>query len=402
MNPTTPDMMAAVRFQLEWQSDHASHTDIFYSDRINFWRDIFPKKLYDALMYRFVGDCTEMVFAPGEVLPRYQADKLFDIKAYQFETLSGPGTRIEPRAGRFYPKGLLKDIANVFKENTEPFRCAEVGNTTIRVDFNHPLAGKKLVLKTTVCDIMPKHSDRGGSLTDWIEAITTGPGIQARWQGHPTEFFKDNPFHRADENPDSRFYEMPRFVNHIDDTAIGHIRTLYGKLIKPQMRVLDLMSSWTSHLPKELELAKLTGLGMNAEELKRNERLSDYLVHDLNENPNLPFENNSYDAAICSVSVEYMTKPFEIFAEIARILKPGGMFVLTFSNRRFPPKVVKIWEELHEFERMGLVMEYFLQTEKFNNISTYSVRGYPRPETDKYYPQMLTSDPVFAVWGIRA
>ncbi|NJL59473.1 MAG: hypothetical protein HC887_07320 [Desulfobacteraceae bacterium] len=248
MNSTTPDMMAAVRFQLEWQSDHARHTDIFYSDRINFWRDIFPKKLYDTLMYRFVGDCSEMAFAPGEVLPRYQPDKLFDIKASQFEKHLRPGTTIESRVGRFYPKGLLKDIANVFKENAEPFRCAEVSRSKIRVDFNHPLAGKELVLKSKICDVMPKHSDRGGSLTDWMDAITTDPGIQARWQGHPTEFFKDDPFKRTDENPDSRFYEAPRFVNHIDDTAIGHIRTLYGKLIPPRTRVLDLMSSWTSEL----------------------------------------------------------------------------------------------------------------------------------------------------------
>ena len=91
--------------------------------------------------------------------------------------------------------------------------------------------------------------------------------------------------------------------------------------------------------------------------------------------------------------------PDEVFTEVARILKPGGKFVVTFSNRWFPPKVINVWPALHEFERMGLVLEYFIRTGKFNHLNTFSSRGWPRPITDKYYPQFRKSDPVYAVWG---
>ena len=121
------------------------------------------------------------------------------------------------------------------------------------------------------------------------------------------------------------------------------------------------MSSWNSHLPESLELSQLTGLGLNREELAKNPRLTDYVVHDLNRNPVLPFGNQEFEAVICTVSVEYLTHPGEIFREVARILKPGGIFIHTFSNRWFPPKVVRIWTELLEWERPGLVLEYFLR-----------------------------------------
>ncbi|HAO20972.1 MAG TPA: SAM-dependent methyltransferase [Desulfobacteraceae bacterium] len=401
MNSNIPDTLATVEFQSDWKNESASHTDIFYADRINFWRDIFPPQLYKALIYRCIGDSAEIEFTPGEVIPVYDDRKLFQIRNSQFEKKIRSDAFINPRPGRFYPKGLLKDIANVFKENIVPFRCTKVADSEIQVDFNHPLAGKAFQLRTLICDVKNKHSDRGGSLTDWIDAITDGPGMQARWKGQPTDFFSDDPFRRSDETPDGHFYEKPRFVNHLDDTAIAHIRNLYGRLIKPKSRVLDLMSSWTSHLPANLELPQLTGLGLNAEELKQNERLTEYVAHDLNENPILPFEDGHYDAVICTVSAEYMIRPFDVFAETARILKPGGVFILSFSNRWFAPKVIRIWQEIHEFERMGLVTEYFLQTGKFEKISTLSIRGYPRPETDKYYSQQFFSDPVFAVWGTK-
>jgi SAM-dependent methyltransferase len=97
--------------------------------------------------------------------------------------------------------------------------------------------------------------------------------------------------------------------------------------------------------------------------------------------------------------VEYLTRPFDVFAEAARVLKPGGVFAATFSNRWFPPKVIRVWPVLHEFERMGLVLEYFLNSGKYNQLQTYSLRGLPRPANDKYAAQLPYSDPVYAVWG---
>ena len=174
---------------------------------------------------------------------------------------------------------------------------------------------------------------------------------------------------------------------------------MYGQLLKDGMRVLDLMSSWQSHIPTGVRLGKLTGLGLNSEELEKNNDLNDRVVHDLNANPVLPFESGEYDAVICTVSVEYLTQPEVVFNELARVLRPNGFLIVTFSNRRFSPKVIRIWEQLHEFERMGLVLEYFQNTENFKDLKTYSVRGLPRPWGDKYFPEKPYSDPIYAVWG---
>jgi len=121
----------------------------------------------------------------------------------------------------------------------------------------------------------------------------------------------------------------------------------------------------------------------------------------LNAQPQLPFADGSFDCVICTVSVEYMTRPVAVFRDIARILKPGGRLVHTFSNRWFPPKAIRLWTELHEFERMGLVLDYFQQSGQFTDLATFSSSGWDRPESDKYYPDMTQSDPVFAVWGTR-
>jgi SAM-dependent methyltransferase len=117
--------------------------------------------------------------------------------------------------------------------------------------------------------------------------------------------------------------------------------------------------------------------------------------------PRLPFDSNSYDLVLCSLSVEYLTSPWDVFSDLARVVKPGGHVVVTFSNRWFEPKAIRIWNELHEFERMGLVLEYFKESRTFDDLRTYSVRGLPRPADDKYSGQIPFSDPVYAVWGRR-
>ena len=165
------------------------------------------------------------------------------------------------------------------------------------------------------------------------------------------------------------------------------------------MDVLDLMGAWRSHVPENSGIKSLVGLGLNAVEMAENPQLTDFVVHDLNVNPKLPFEDKAFDLVICTVAVEYLIRPDDVFSEVARVLRPGGTFVLTFSNRWFPPKVISVWPRLHEFERMGLVLEYFLRSGKFHHLNTFSSRGWPRPETDKYYPGSLKSDPVYAVWG---
>jgi len=113
----------------------------------------------------------------------------------------------------------------------------------------------------------------------------------------------------------------------------------------------------------------------------------------------LPFESNTFDAVVNTASVEYLTDPLAVFSEVSRVLRPDGYFIVTFSNRWFPTKAITVWRELHEFERMGLVLEYFLRAGGFKDLQTYSIRGLPRPHDDKYFPELMFSDPVYAVWG---
>jgi SAM-dependent methyltransferase len=109
-----------------------------------------------------------------------------------------------------------------------------------------------------------------------------------------------------------------------------------------------------------------------------------------------------FDVAVCSVSVEYLTRPMEVFRELRRVLKPGAAFIVTFSDRWFPTKVIALWKELHAFERMGLVLDYFRRAGGYAQLATESWRGWPRPEDDQYASSLLLSDPVFAVWGRAA
>lgn len=158
---------------------------------------------------------------------------------------------------------------------------------------------------------------------------------------------------------DRFFYEVPRYVTHIDDATIEALTALYAEVIPPQSRVLDLMSSWVSHLPADRQFARVTGLGMNADELRENPQLTDWVVHDLNSTPTLPFDDASFDLALCAVSVQYLTQPVEVFRDVGRVLAPGGTFLVAFSHRMFPTKAVEVWKQLGAADRVRLVASYF-------------------------------------------
>jgi hypothetical protein len=395
----TSQNVASLEFRLRWRSSHAAHQDVLFAGKVNFWSDLFPPLLYDSLTGGAAGE--EFFFTSREVslTPPFDPDNEFPVEQQQFDRRFAYPASIEPRLGRFYPKGILKAIPNVFKSNIEPFRCTGLDEKSLTVDFNHPMARHEATLAVRVVEVRRKPGEIGGSCTSWVEAATDGPGMQARSRGMPTDFFSDGAFQREDERPDRYFYDTPRLVTHIDEQASSVISGIYGQLLSDGMVVLDLMSSWRSHVPPDIKLRNLVGIGLNEEELRENPQLTRYLIHDLNREPRLPFGSNAFNAVICTVSIEYLTRPFEVFDEIARVLAPGGVCIMTFSNRWFPPKVVRIWGEINEFERMGLVSEYFLRSGKFNGIETCSMRGLPRPEDDRYFPQFMTSDPVYAVWG---
>lgn len=396
------DKLATIDFFLSWEKYGIRHTDGFHAPRVNFWRDLLPGDLKNRLDGAGTGDRVEAAFQAGVLMPEWKRRLIHRVRHRDIEAVFPNGRIFEPRLGRFYPRGILNGVAGVFRENIDPFRCIGIDGEGISADFNHPLSGLGCRLSAHVLEVRDKFEEHGGTAIDWFETVTSGPGMQARSEGGATDFFPLDAFRRSDESEDSRFYESPRIVQHIDDTAIDLVKNIYRRLLPENSRVLDLMASWTSHLPDDFPLKWVVGLGMNRAELSANSRLAGFTVHDLNADPRLPYGDSEMDTVICSLSVEYLTRPLEVFAEVRRVLRRGGMFAVTFSDRWFPPKAIRLWSELHSFERMGFVLELFLQTGGFEGLETFSMQGYPRPAHDKYADQRLACDPVFAVWGTKS
>ncbi|MFZ9739714.1 MAG: class I SAM-dependent methyltransferase [Prochlorotrichaceae cyanobacterium] len=202
---------------------------------------------------------------------------------------------------------------------------------------------------------------------------------------------------KLDETRDAFFYGVPRFVFHVDDGFLQHLTQIYRTQLKPQSRILDLMSSWVSHLPDEMHFEHVEGHGLNLEELAKNPRLDHYFVQDLNEDPQLPLESGSFDAVLNAVSIQYLQQPEQVFAEVARILKPGGLFIISFSNRMFYQKAIQVWRDGSERERVQLVKRYFEATPGFEMPHLHSVPGQVIP-----FLQMLGlggTDPFYALVG---
>jgi SAM-dependent methyltransferase len=202
----------------------------------------------------------------------------------------------------------------------------------------------------------------------------------------PEPTFPGEIFRRQDESADERFYDFPRFVTHIDEAAIRYVTELYREFFPAGDAVLDLMSSWVSHLPQERFFSRVAGLGMNAEELNANPRLTESVVQSLNAEPRLPFGAAEFGGAAICVSVQYLTRPIEVFREIARVLKENAPLVVTFSNRCFPTKAIFAWNALDDDGHIELVREYFAASESYNEIEIR--RREPR-----------VGDPLFGVIG---
>lgn len=220
--------------------------------------------------------------------------------------------------------------------------------------------------------------------------------------GRAESHFPDDAFSRLDEGDDAAFFATDRIVSHLDATALATVTDLVRRLLtEREPAILDLMASWDSHLPQNLQGATVVGLGLNRNELEQNRALSEHVLHDVNADPVLPFADERFDAVLCTVSVDYLTRPVEVFREVARVLKPGGLFLVVFSNRFFPPKVVKIWREASEEERIDLVKSFFALSHGFRDPRVFVSKGRPRPEGDRYAGLGIPSDPIYAVYADR-
>lgn len=210
----------------------------------------------------------------------------------------------------------------------------------------------------------------------------------------PDAGFPDGFFDRMDPSPDPRFYEPVRLVTHLDEHAIAAVGELYRELgidgsAAGARRVLDLMASWVSHF--ERPPSRLTVLGLNRVELERNAAASERVVHDLNADPRLPFADASFDAAVCCASVDYLVRPVEVFAEVARVLVPGGLLCCTFSNRCFPTKAIRGWLATDDEQHAAIVAEYFRRS-----------GAWREPVAERRTPVGWPGDPLYAVWARTA
>ena len=193
-------------------------------------------------------------------------------------------------------------------------------------------------------------------------------------------------FDKSDPSADSLFYAEKRLVMHIDDGAAEAVTALYREILPAGGEILDLMSSWVSHLPTEVAFAGVTGHGMNAEELDENPRLTARFVRDLNAEPALPLADGAFDAACLCVGVQYLQRPVTVFAEVRRVLQPGAPFIVTFSNRCFPTKAVAIWQALQPHEQQELVALYMQRA------------GFEEIEVSEVIPE--EGDPLWVVIGV--
>ncbi len=204
----------------------------------------------------------------------------------------------------------------------------------------------------------------------------------------PHTHFPAGFFDRSDPSPDSAFYTFNRLVTHIDQRAIHAVGLLYERLGLHEGSVLDLMSSWISHFltpPSELVV-----LGMNDAELAANEMATERVVHDLNDDPHLPFPDDRFDAATCCVSIDYLVRPIDVMRDVARVVRPGGQFVCTFSNRCFPTKAIRGWLSASDEQHCAIVARYFALA-----------GGWEPAEAARCTPPGTPGDPLFAVWARR-
>ncbi|MEM7403891.1 MAG: class I SAM-dependent methyltransferase [Pseudomonadota bacterium] len=291
-----------------------------------------------------------------------------------------PGRLVAAAQG---PLGTLAAAAAV--------RVVALDGGELTLDANPPLAGAEVVASRP-----PPDEPR---VREWLGF---GPGLEA--VDDIAAAFEPGATHlaRQDETDDALFYAAPRMVHHIDSDARTRIAALYAHWIDADAAVLDLCSSWVSHYAGGASpFRSVTGLGMNARELAVNPQLDTWVAHDLNRDPVLPFDAASFDAVTCTVSFEYLRDPSAILTEVARVLKPGGRFVNTFSDRCFPTKAIALWAVLHPFERLGFLGASYHRCGLFESIDTVTIHGAPRPPDDDYFGQIPNADPVFAICGRR-
>lgn len=188
-------------------------------------------------------------------------------------------------------------------------------------------------------------------------------------------------FARVDESDDAEFYRSGKYYDHFDWNLLAAVeRIVRAHDIPDRPVVLDLMAGLHSHLPGGVAATRVVGLGLDRDALERNPALDEVVLHDLNREPCLPFPDGTFDLVLCVAAVEYMTRPVEVFREAARVLTPGGLYVVASSERASPRKAVRSWLEADVTQRVALVRSYLDRAGVFDEPGV-SVAGAAEPES---------------------
>ena len=173
-------------------------------------------------------------------------------------------------------------------------------------------------------------------------------------------------FRRIDERPDALFYRTPRSNGHVDEEAARFLAERNDAALPREGHILDLMAGPATRIPTASR--HVVGVGINPEELHVNPTLTESVVHDVNLEPRLPFDDDVFDGALCSAAVQYLVHPLDTFCEVARVLKPGAPFIVAFTTRMYPEKAVLAWRTSDDAAHERLVRTYFEQCAAFGDV----------------------------------
>lgn len=384
--------VADIDFKLEWKSSVAKHTDVFRLYQVDPHNEKLPPNFAEKIADLKEGQSCSHTFAAKDILnEEYSTDKVINFKRELFDT-QFKGQSSPPVLYRFYPSAIAWQGLNTDAKDYTPFRLNSANDETLIADQNHPLA--KYYLTLTAVKIkeygLPTNTDKYKREIGRLIS-SRGPGMQAPFEFGEPVFFKKYPFQRSDDASSTKAQ--------LDSVAVNEINKLYSTLLSKHSKILDVQADEFSYLAEDYQSGLVVGIGANEKGLSDNPRLDTYQVQNLNDDVILPFETNSFDDAICSLSIETLCNPIGLIKEVARVVITGGKFIIVFSDNNPATQTITLWSQLHPFERIQLVLEYLRQTDLFEDINTFSKRGNLRSSNDKHGNKKPMSDPIYAVWG---
>lgn len=348
--------VGALEFTIHWENDGITHEEWFLGRKLNPANDIFPRGMREALEGKQEGDSVELDYEPRMCIPRYRNKLVRPLPLYRLRKKTRYGQPIIPRQGRFYPQGHIDGLQDIYPDTLTPFRLVGLDDTTFTADCNHPLAQFPISIKATIQHLARRDVGTFGSITHWRETTCDwGPGMQTRHEGRPTDFFLPGFFDRK-HTPD-----LPFSPPAPDAKARENLERTYARFLGSANRILEFSLGSTMR------------------------------------------PDGIYDGAVCTLSMEYMTDPVTILQTVGTHLATGSPVLIGFSNHFDTDHAIHGWQHMHEFERMGLVLEYLRLAGLDTDAHTVSIRNDWRPENDpKFMETRGVSDPVYVVCGHKA